>query len=38
MRFVGIDIASEQHFVAAVDEEGAVVVKPTAFADYKGRL
>jgi len=33
MKFVGIDIASEQHFVGAVDGEGMVLVKPTAFAE-----
>lgn len=29
MRFVGVDIAAERHTVAAVDETGAVVLKPT---------
>ncbi len=29
MRFVGIDIAAERHTVAAVDEAGTVVLKPT---------
>lgn len=33
MRFVGVDIAAEKHFVAAVDEKGEVVVKPTAFTE-----
>jgi len=33
MRFAGIDIASETHFVAAVDETGAVSVKATPFAE-----
>jgi transposase len=33
MRFVGIDVASEQHMVAAVDETNAVVVKPTPFTE-----
>ena len=33
MRFAGIDIASETHVVAAVDEKGEVSVKPTAFAE-----
>jgi transposase len=28
MRFVGIDVAAEQHVVAAVDETGAVVLAP----------
>ncbi|HZO37577.1 MAG TPA: IS110 family transposase [Methylomirabilota bacterium] len=31
MRFAGIDIASETHVVAAVDDEGKTVLKPTAF-------
>jgi len=33
MRFVGIDIAAEKHFVAIVDAGGAVRRKPTAFAE-----
>ncbi len=33
MRFIGIDIASETHVVAVVDEQGAVLVKPTQFAE-----
>ena len=33
MRFVGIDIAAEKHFVAIVDAAGAVLRKPTAFAE-----
>ena len=33
MRFVGIDIASEQHLVGVVDQEGTVLVKATAFAE-----
>jgi transposase len=33
MRFAGIDIASETHYVAVVDEEGAPLVKPTPFAE-----
>jgi transposase len=33
MRFVGIDVASEQHVVAGVDETGAVGLKPTAFTE-----
>jgi transposase len=33
MRFVGIDIASEEHMVSIVDGESAVVVKPTAFTE-----
>jgi transposase len=31
MRFVGIDIASEKHVVAVVDESGGVLAKPTGF-------
>ena len=31
MRFVGIDIGSERHFVAVVSEEGEVVSKATGF-------
>lgn len=33
MRFVGIDIASETHVVAVVDEQSEVVVKPTPFTE-----
>ena len=33
MRFAGIDIASEAHVVAVVDEKSEVVVKPTPFAE-----
>ena len=33
MRYVGIDIASETHVVAVVGEDGAVLVKPTSFAE-----
>src|SRR5215831_13609344 len=33
MQFVGIDIASERHVVAVVNEAGDVVVKPTAFSE-----
>jgi len=33
MRFVGIDIASEQHVVAVVDEGGNVVARPTPFGE-----
>ena len=29
MRFVGIDIAAEQHTVAVVDESGAVLLRAT---------
>lgn len=33
MRFAGIDIASETHVVAIVDESGGVLVKPTPFGE-----
>jgi transposase len=33
VRFAGIDIAAEKHFVAVVDERGDVVVKPTGFSE-----
>lgn len=33
MRFAGIDIASEKHFVAIVDEVSAVLEKPTSFSE-----
>ena len=33
MRFAGIDIASEKHVVAVVDERSEVVVKPRAFSE-----
>lgn len=33
MRFAGIDIASETHVVAAVDEASTVQLKPTSFAE-----
>ena len=33
MRFAGVDIASETHVIALVDEGGAVLVKPTAFTE-----
>lgn len=33
MRFVGIDIASETHVVAGVDEKGEVILKATAFGE-----
>jgi transposase len=36
MRFVGIDIASETHVVAVVDEAGSVTVKPTSFSEDAG--
>jgi transposase len=37
VRFAGIDIAAETHFVAIVDEGSSTVVKPTSFAeDAKG--
>lgn len=33
MRFAGVDIASETHLVAVVDETCEILVKPTAFAE-----
>ena len=33
MRFAGIDIAAETHFVAVVDEASGTVVKPTSFSE-----
>jgi len=36
MRFVGIDIASEKHVVAVVDEAGGVLVKPAGFSEDAG--
>lgn len=33
MRFAGIDIAAETHFVAVVDEGSGTVVKPTSFSE-----
>lgn len=36
MRYVGVDIASEKHVVAGVDEAGEVVLKPTAFGEDAG--
>ena len=33
MRFVGIDIASEKHVVAAVNEAGEALLKPTSFGE-----
>lgn len=33
MRFAGIDIAAESHFVAVVDEASGAVVKPTSFTE-----
>ncbi|UJR85210.1 IS110 family transposase [Sandaracinus amylolyticus] len=33
MRFVGIDIGSEKHVVAIVDEAGKPVCKPTPFSE-----
>lgn len=33
VRFAGIDVAAEKHFVAVVDEHGDVLVKPTAFTE-----
>jgi transposase len=36
MRFVGIDIASERHVVAVVDDAGGVLVKPVGFDEDAG--
>jgi transposase len=33
VRFAGIDVASEKHFVAVLDERREVVVKPTGFTE-----
>jgi len=33
VRFAGIDIAAETHFVAVVDEGSAIIVKPTSFTE-----
>lgn len=33
MRFAGIDIAAETHFVAVVDEGSGTVIKPTSFSE-----
>ena len=33
MRFVGIDVAAEQHVVAAVDATNAILLKPTPFTE-----
>lgn len=33
MKFIGIDIASENHVVAVLDGEGAILVKPTSFTE-----
>jgi len=33
VRFAGIDIAAEKHFVAVLDDQREVVVKPTAFTE-----
>ena len=33
VRFAGIDIAAEKHFLAVLDEKREVVVKPTAFTE-----
>lgn len=33
MRFAGVDIASETHVVAVMDEQGELSVKPTAFGE-----
>jgi transposase len=36
VRFAGIDIAAETHFVAVVDEASGTVVKPTSFSEDAG--
>jgi transposase len=36
MKYAGIDIASEKHFVAVVDEAGTVVERSTSFAEDAG--
>ncbi|MBF5044288.1 transposase [Simulacricoccus sp. 17bor-14] len=36
MRYVGVDVASERHVVAAVDAQGEVLLKPTAFGEDAG--
>lgn len=36
MRFIGIDVAKEEHVVAAVDESEIVVLKPTRFRESAG--
>jgi transposase len=36
MRFAGIDIASETHYIAIVDDEGTPVVKATPFSEDAG--
>jgi transposase len=33
MRFAGIDVAAERHYVAVVDETGDVLQKPTAVSE-----
>lgn len=33
MRFVGIDIGGEHHAIAAVSEDGAVLLRPTFFTE-----
>lgn len=33
MRFAGVDIASEKHVVAVMDEHGEILVKPTGFGE-----
>jgi transposase len=33
MRFAGVDIASETHVVAVMDERGGILVKPTGFGE-----
>lgn len=36
MRFVGIDVASETHVVAAVDGDSAILLRPAAFTEDAG--
>ena len=36
MRFVGIDVGSETHVVAVLDEASQVLVRPTAFTEDAG--
>jgi len=35
-KFAGIDIASETHFVAVVDERGELLTKATSFTEDAG--
>lgn len=36
MRFAGIDVGSQAHVIAIVDDRGAVLLKPTSFAEDTG--